>query len=269
VSALRGAGLVYEIRGRRLVDGIDVELHAGEVLGVVGPNGAGKSTLCRLLAGDLRPTRGVVELGGVSVRDLSARELARRRAVMPQSTTIGFGFTVEQIVEMGCHPLAGGPADVRRGVRAALARVGVEHLAPRRFRTLSGGEQALVTLARVLAQRAPVLLLDEPTAALDLHHQERAMQIARDVADEGGAVLVVAHDVNLAAAYADTLCVLDRGAVAACGEPWPTLAADVLERVFGRPMLVCESPGNGAPLVVPVRGSGLAATGDVDKLRRT
>jgi len=268
MSALRGSGLVYEVRGRRLVDGVDIELCAGEVLGVVGPNGAGKSTLCRLLAGDLRPTAGAVELGGTPLAELSRTELARGRAVMPQSTTIGFGFTVEQIVEMGRHPLGGGAADSRAAVRAALARVEAEHLAGRRFRTLSGGEQALVTLARVLAQETPVLLLDEPTAALDLHHQERAMRIAREVADDGGAVLVVAHDLNLAAAYADRLCILDRGVVAASGEPWPTLTADVLERVFGQPMLVVESPANGSPLVVPIRSRGLADRGDVVKLRQ-
>ena len=126
--------------------------------------------------------------------------------------------------------------------------------AERTFRTLSGGEQALATFARVLAQCTPLLLLDEPTASLDLHHQERVMRIARDVADGGGAVVVVAHDLNLAAAYADRLCLLHRGAVAAEGTPWATLTEDVLEHVFGQPMIVTQTPGSDTPLLVPVRG---------------
>ena len=170
---------------------------------------------------------------------------------MPQHTSIGFGFTVRQVVEMGCHPWRSaydGPAEV---VSESLDRVGMTGFAERTFRTLSGGEQALATFARVLAQCTPLLLLDEPTASLDLHHQERVMRIARDVADGGGAVVVVAHDLNLAAAYADRLCLLHRGAVAAEGTPWATLTEDVLEHVFGQPMIVTQTPGSDTPLLVP------------------
>ena len=132
---------------------------------------------------------------------------------MPQHTAIGFGFTVRQVVEMGCHPLRETTTGLDEVVEESLERAGVAHLAERGFRSLSGGEQALTTFARVLAQCTPLLLLDEPTASLDLHHQERVMRIARDVADRGGGVLVVAHDLNLAAAYADRICLLDAGRV--------------------------------------------------------
>jgi iron complex transport system ATP-binding protein len=254
VTILRARDLVCEVRGTRILAGVELDVGAGELVGVVGPNGAGKSTLLRLLAGDRAPTRGTVEIGGEAVGRLAPAELARRRAVMPQHTSIGFGFTVRQVVEMGCHPWRSaydGPEDV---VSESLERVGIATLAGRTFRTLSGGEQALATFARVLSQCTPLLLLDEPTASLDLHHQERVMRIARDVADGGGAVVVVAHDLNLAAAYADRLCLLHRGSVVATGAPWETLTADVLEDVFGQPMLVAPSPHDGAPLVVPVRG---------------
>jgi iron complex transport system ATP-binding protein len=254
VILLRARHLTCEVRGARILDGVDLDVAAGELVAIVGPNGAGKSTLLRLLAGDRRPTGGTVELGGEDVGRLAAAELARRRAVMPQHTSIGFGFTVGQVVEMGCHPWRAtydGPGEV---VAESLERVGIAALADRTFRTLSGGEQALATFARVLSQCTPLLLLDEPTASLDLHHQERVMRIARGVADGGGAVVVVAHDLNLAAAYADRLCLLHRGRVVATGAPWATLTADVLTDVFEQPMLVAASPQDGAPLVVPVRG---------------
>ena len=253
VSLLRAAGLGYVVRGSRLLTGVDLELEAGELLAVVGPNGAGKSTLLRLLAGDTRPTEGTVELGGASVATLPRHELARRRAVMPQHTSIGFGFTVRQVVEMGCHPLRESYDGLGDVVAEALARTGVAHLAERSFRTLSGGEQALATFARVLAQCTPVLFLDEPTASLDLGHQEEVMRIARGVADGGGGVVVVAHDLNLAAAYADRICLLHEGRVVTTGSPWAALQEPLLSDVFGQRMRVTESPDDGTPLVVPVR----------------
>ena len=243
------------LRGTTVLADVDLELEPGELLAIAGPNGAGKSTLLRLLAGDRAPATGTVELGGSSIAGLPRRELARRRAVMPQHTSIGFGFTVRQVVEMGCHPLRASYDGVEDVVGEALARTGIPHLADRSFRTLSGGEQALATFARVLAQCTPVLLLDEPTASLDLNHQERVMRIARGVADGGGGVVVVAHDLNLAAAYADRICLLHRGRVVTTGTPWATLQAPILEDVFGQRMLVTPSPDDGSPLVVPVRGA--------------
>jgi iron complex transport system ATP-binding protein len=256
---VRARDVACVLRGARILDGVDLDVAAGELVAVVGPNGAGKSTLLRLLAGDLTPTEGSVEMAGTPLGRLSRAELARCRAVMPQHTTIGFGFTVRQVVEMGCHPwhtASEGPAEV---VADSLERVGIADLGERTFRTLSGGERALATFARVLAQCTPLLLLDEPTASLDLHHQERVMRIARDVADGGGAVVVVAHDLNLAAAYADRLCLLHRGSVVATGAPWATLREDVLFDVFGQRMMVAPSPGDGTPLVVPIRGAWPAA----------
>ena len=252
--ALRGEGLAYEIGGKALVDGIDVQASAGEVLALVGPNGAGKSTLLRLLAGELDPSRGTVELGGRPLPAIGAAERARLRAVMPQETVLQFAFTVREVVAMGRHPHRG--ADTGRdgkAIESAMRWTEVLDLAERTYPTLSGGERSRTTLARVLAQEAPVLLLDEPTAALDIRHQERAMTVARSFADSGGAVVAVLHDLNLAAAYADRIALLDRGRLVGAGSPWAVLREDVLGAVFGHPVRVLRSPCGDTPLVVPER----------------
>ncbi len=253
-SVLRGDGLVFEVDGTRLVDGIDVELAVGEVLALTGPNGAGKSTLLRLLAGELDPTRGAVELCGRPLARLGHGERARLRAVMPQETVLQFAFTVREVVEMGRHPHRGAGAE-RDGeaVESAMRWTEVQELEVRTFPTLSGGERSRTTLARVLAQEAPILLLDEPTAALDIRHQERAMTVARSFADSGGAVVAVLHDLNLAAAYADRIALLDGGRIAGLGSPWAVLREDLLGSVFGHPVTVTRSPSGDVPLVVPAR----------------
>jgi iron complex transport system ATP-binding protein len=252
-AMLCGEGLAYAVGGATLVDGIDVDADAGEVLALVGPNGAGKSTLLRLLAGELAPTHGRVVLSGRPLESIGHRERARLRAVMPQETVLQFAFTVREVVGMGRHPHRGGNAE-RDGeaVERAMRWTEVRELQDRTFPTLSGGERSRTTLARVLAQESPVLLLDEPTAALDIRHQERAMTVARSFADSGGTVVAVLHDLNLAASYADRIALLHRGSLAAVGDPWAVLREDVLGRVFDHPVRVLQGPG-GAPLVVPER----------------
>lgn len=187
---IRAENLCYH----HILSDVDIELHSG-LIALVGPNGAGKSTLLALLAGDLRPTSGSVVLNGRPAHRVPARELARIRAVMPQVTTISFGFTCAEIVAMALPPNGSD-----RAVSAALDKVDAAHLAGRRFPTLSGGEQARVTLARVIAQDTPIVLLDEPTAHLDIRHQHAVLQTARQIADEGRLVVAVLHDLNLAGA---------------------------------------------------------------------
>jgi iron complex transport system ATP-binding protein len=245
---LTGSNLGYRVAGQHILSDVDITLAAGELVALVGPNGAGKSTLLGLLAGDLAPDTGEVRIHGTPIRDLRPRRLARLRAVMPQQSLLQFTFTATEVVALGAHA-AGGPIGPR--VSAALDRAGCADLAGRTYPTLSGGEQARVTLARVLAQATPVLLLDEPTAHLDLRHQSLVLRIARALADDGRAVAVVLHDVNLAARWADRVTVLADGRVAACGPPATALTADTLSAVYAYPITVVEHPLHGGPLALP------------------
>jgi len=251
----RGDAVSAERGGRRVVDGVDLAVHAGEVVALVGPNGAGKSTLLSLMAGDLRPAAGRVVIDGRDVAAWSPPELAVRRAVLPQRHTLSFPFTVADVVAMGRTPWAG--TDAEDGDEAAIAEAmratDVEEFADRPFTALSGGEQARVALARVLAQGTGFLLLDEPTAALDLHHQELVLGVARRRARAGTGVLVVLHDLGLAAAHADRIVVLSRGAVAAAGTPHEVLTEDLLTDVYRHPIEVIPHPRTGTPLVIPRR----------------
>jgi iron complex transport system ATP-binding protein len=245
---LAGRGLAYQVAGRPLLSDVDLTVDRGELVALVGPNGAGKSTLLALLAGDLAPDRGTVAIDGTPVRGRRPQELARLRAVMPQQTLLQFAFTVAEVVALGAH--VAGPARVGAAVADALSRVDGCDLADRAFPTLSGGEQARVTLARVIAQRTPVLLLDEPCAHLDLRHQDLVLRLARALADDGHAVVVVLHDVNLAARWADRVAVLAGGRLAALGPPAEALTTATLSEVYQHPVMVIEHPLYGCPLAL-------------------
>ncbi|MCX5608213.1 heme ABC transporter ATP-binding protein [Streptomyces sp. NBC_00047] len=250
-------GLHVRLGQREVLAGIDLTARAGEVLALVGPNGVGKSTLLAALAADLPAASGEIRIDGRPVGDWSAPELALRRSVLPQSAALSFPFPVEDVVRMGRAPWAGTPlADAdEEAVAAAMAATEVTYFAARPFSALSGGERARVALARVLAQRAPLLLLDEPTAALDLRHQELVLRICRERAAAGDAVVVVLHDLGLAAAYADRAAVLHDGRMAAAGPPAEVFEDALLSRVYRQPVEVLPHPHTGAPLVVPVRGT--------------
>nr|WP_198428920.1 heme ABC transporter ATP-binding protein [Nocardia bovistercoris] len=255
----RGLGLERhgpsKTRGRRVLDAVDFEVVAGQVVALVGPNGAGKSTLLAALAGELTPSEGSIELDGAPLTHWTPLDMARRRAVLPQSHTVGFPFTAREVVAMGRAPWARTTRADRdeEAVDAALTAADVRHLAARPFPTLSGGERARVALARVLAQDTTTLLLDEPTAALDLGHQESVLTLATARAAAGAAVVVVLHDLGIAAAYADRVAVLDEGRIAADGPPREVLTTDLLTRVYRHPVEVLDHPVTGAQLVLPVR----------------
>ncbi len=234
--------------GRSLVDGVDLTVRGGEVVGVVGRNGAGKSTLLALLAGDASATSGEVRFGDRAVADAGPTTLARERAVMAQHTTVAFDFSVLEIVLMGRAPFGTRetPADVVIA-REALGEVGASSIERRAYASLSGGEQQRVHLARVLAQvsmgrSGKALFLDEPTASLDPAYQHRALRIARDVAGRGLAVVVVLHDLNLAAQYCDRIALMAQGKLEATGAPKEVLRAELLERVFGAVAHVATTP---------------------------
>jgi iron complex transport system ATP-binding protein len=257
---LAAADLIVRVDGATLLDGVSVDVLPGQVLAVVGPNGAGKSTLLRALAGDIQPSGGAIALAGRPLADWRPLDAARVRAVLLQHGAIDFDFTAFEVALLGRAPHAG---DVQRTrnlaiAGAALAAADAGHLRVRRYPTLSGGERQRVQLARALAQIWDVgaatpryLLLDEPTAALDLSHQHRMLQRLREWAGRGAAVLVVLHDLNLAAAYADRVMVLHGGRAVACGSPDEALTAAVIESVFDIRVTLVHVPEIGRRLFVP------------------
>lgn len=242
-------------RGCQILSGIDFCLHAGEVLALLGTNGAGKSTLLATLSGELAYPQGAIQLAGRPLGSWEAGERARRLAVLPQSSSLAFAFSVEEVVLLGRLPHASGREEDRRIVNQVMQAADVEHLRQRSYLMLSGGERQRVHLARVLAQiwnsaEPACLLLDEPTASLDLAHQQLILRQARELARRGNAVLVVLHDLNLAARYADRLLLLDRGGMSALGSPWEVLEAERIKRVFGVEVQVAQHPQLDCPLII-------------------
>ncbi|MFF2083457.1 heme ABC transporter ATP-binding protein [Nocardia sp. NPDC058176] len=252
---LRAADLTVRRGSRTVLADVDFQVAAGEIVALVGPNGAGKSSLLAALAGELEPTAGTVKLEGHALSHWTHADMARRRAVLPQAHSVGFPFTAREVVAMGRSPWLHTPAAARDDelIDAALDATDVAHLAARIFPTLSGGERARVALARVLAQDTATVLLDEPTAALDIGHQEAVLRLAAARAAEGAAVVVVVHDLGVAAAYADRVTVLDAGRVAADGPPRDVLTHELLTDIYRHPVDVFDHPTTGAQLVLPER----------------
>lgn len=244
------------IDGRALLRDISLAVGPGELVALVGPNGAGKSTLLKALAGDIAPTTGRVVLDSRPLSAYRPRELALRRAVLPQQTVIQFAFTAREIVTMGRGPRRGHDDDAV--VDRVLAETESLPIAERHYPSLSGGEQARVSLARVLAQEAPLLLLDEPTATLDPRHQQMVMDLARAVAAKGGAVVVILHDLNLAASAADRIMLVHEGRIVADGTPWETMSEPLLSDVFACHIAVTTHPVRACPLILPLPPSHAA-----------
>jgi iron complex transport system ATP-binding protein len=238
------------------VDGVSCGVSPARLVAVVGPNGSGKSTLVRALAGLVAPQSGSVLLRDRSVASWSRPALARVLAVVSQREEVTFALTVEEAVMLGRYahlgPLAAPRAADRSVVAAALARCDVADLAGRPVDTLSGGEWQRVRVARALAQEPEVLVLDEPTASLDVRHEMELFELVRHLVDGGLAGLVITHHINLAARFADHMVLLDRGRIAAEGAPVEVLRREVLDRVFQWPVAVTRW-ADGSPQVVPLR----------------
>ena len=255
-SLLDARGVTFDAGGTRIVDDVDLSVDAGEIVAVIGPNGAGKSTLIGILAGDLRPSAGTVRLLGDELKDLDPLEAAMRRAVVSQHVPADVPFTVREVVEMGRHPhqVTGSstPAADATAVADALETFDMTNRSGLPFSSLSGGEQRRAALARAMAQDVPLLLLDEPAAALDIGHQEQVMQALRSWVDGTRGVVAVLHDLNLAAAHAGRIVLLDHGGVCADGPPDDVLQAELLEPIYGQSIRVERHPTRGCPMVIVV-----------------
>ncbi|WP_235522585.1 MULTISPECIES: ABC transporter ATP-binding protein [unclassified Plantibacter] len=251
----RGVSLAYE--QTVVFEQLDLRIETGQVTTLIGANGCGKSTLLKAFGRLLTPTAGTVELDGRAVRSIPTREVARRLAILPQKPLTPSATTVRDLVSRGRHPHQSllkpwTPADTI-AVDEALAATGLETLADRDTASLSGGQLQRAWIALVLAQRAPTILLDEPTTFLDLSHQLDVLRLVRSINRERGAtVVMVLHDLTLAGRYSDRLVVVGGGRIIADGTPWEVLTPAVLREAFDLDAIVIPDPSSGSPLIVPV-----------------
>jgi iron complex transport system ATP-binding protein len=252
---IEARGVSVSIRGAAILHSVDFGVRAGELVALVGPNGAGKSTLLRTLTGDVRPNAGAVLVEGEPPSFWTPRELAMRRAVLPQDFTVTFPFLVRDVVRMGRAPWAGTPRSDADDeiVEACMREMDVDWLAGRQYPSLSGGEQERAAIARILAQDARLALLDEPTAALDVQHQETAFAALRKRVQGGGSAVVVLHDLGLAGAHADRVVVMSGGRIVANGSPAAVLTGELLSEVYRHEISVFPHPVSGEPVVLPKR----------------
>lgn len=240
---------------RTVLRQLTLEVKRGEVLALVGPNGVGKSTLIKIASGGLKPTHGEAVVNGVSLHTMSADSRARLVAVVPQAQNLPEAFTVWDTVLMGRTAYLGllgkETEEDKKLAHAAMERTCVTELAPRKVGELSGGEQQRVLIARALTQAAPILLLDEPTAHLDLKHQASVLELVRTLTREKElAVLIVLHDLNLAAQYADRVALLSNAEIRAIGTPLEVLTTQNLSAAYGLAINVIDHPFNGTRLVL-------------------
>ena len=244
--------------GRKLLDRVSFQARSGEVVAVLGPNGAGKTTLFRAITDELSVDTGKVCIHGISVSEWDLAERARTVGILPQSSTLNFPFSVDEVVLLGRSPCKSSREENINIVGKALDMVDALHLRHRDYTHLSGGEKQRVHLARVLTQiwsepesGSRLLLLDEPTSALDPAHQHLTLRIAREFARHNAAVIVILHDLNLASQYADRLIMLCEGRVEADGKPEDVLNEELLQRLLNINVCVIPHPKKGYPVVLP------------------
>jgi iron complex transport system ATP-binding protein len=269
MSYLEIQGVDFSYFNGLVLRDINLCVEAGEMVGLLGPNGSGKTTLLKLASGILKPTQGEVTLGGTSLPHLGRKLVARSVAVVPQQFHIPFAFTAGEIVTLGRIPyiraFAGeAPADIR-AVAAAMEMVGIGQLARRRFDELSGGERQKVVLAMALAQEPKLLVLDEPTAHLDITHQVETLELVRHLNVERGLTVIAAmHDLNLASLFFDRLVLLKDGRISAEGTPAQVLTQDRIREVFSASVRVEPHPTTGAPHIVVMPRNGRRQNGGQD-----
>jgi iron complex transport system ATP-binding protein len=248
--------ITFSYDAARVIDGVTFSIDDGEFVGVIGPNGSGKTTLLKLLSKVLRPHSGTIKIKGKDISRISSRELARTIAVVPQESNVLFPFTVREIVLMGRYPhLSALSFEHRQDIDIAdetMRTTDVAQFADRLITEVSGGEKQRVIIARALAQQPAAMLLDEPTAFLDIRHQIDVHELLKSLNEKRRmTILCISHDLNLAARYCKRLILLDHGRVAADGSPTDVLTPDNILRVFGVNATVQHHPQSGAPVVLP------------------
>jgi iron complex transport system ATP-binding protein len=247
----------YPRSQRPALDGVTLTSERGRITAVVGPNGSGKSTLVRALLGTVALERGEIRVDGDPLPVIDRRELARRVAVVTQSESITFALPAREYVALGRYPHEGTwsaeGADDAAAIDRAMQLAGVASMSSRGTDELSGGEWQRVRIARALAQGGRVLVLDEPSTFLDVGHEMAMFELFARLAREGMAVLLVSHQLNLVARFADSIVLLDHGHVAAAGSPSDVMRAAVLERVYDWPLVITRDPAVGAPALLPLR----------------
>ena len=238
------------------LDSVTMVVPRGAFYAVLGPNGSGKSTLLRALLGIVSHVTGRAHVSGWPISNWDRRALAREAGVVTQSESLAFPITVRELVAMGRYPYLGAlqsetPTD-REAISEAMRMCDIEPLAHRFLSTLSGGEIQRTRVARALAQQPKILVLDEPTASLDVRHEMEILELLRASADRGMTIFLITHHLDLAARFADRLLLLDRGKVAAEGEPRDVLQEETLRRVYGWPISVSDDPATGVPHITPL-----------------
>ncbi len=265
VFEARDVAHTYPGSARAALANVSLSVSPGMLYCLIGPNGSGKSTLLKLLLGALELQGGEIAFLGRPLARWSRRDLARRIGVVPQSEELAFPLTVREMVAMGRYPHLGlldrpGPED-ERALDDALRRCDIAELAARPLATLSGGERQRVRIARALAQQPQTLVLDEPTTSLDIRHEMQIFELLAELARvDRVTIVLVTHNLNLAARYADRLLLLSEGSPAAEGRPGDVLSREIIERVYGWPVIVSEHPGPGpdagSPQIIPLAGRG-------------
>ena len=266
--AVVAQSLFFQVEAKTLLDGVDLEAHHGQMVGLIGPNGAGKSTFLRAISGVLRVQGGSVHLDGADLRSLSSKEVAAGMAIVPQIMPYTHGFTAMELVLMGRYPHLGrfqieGKEDARIA-RDAMRLTETEQFAERTLDTLSGGERQRVIVSRALAQRPRILLLDEPTSNLDVLHQLKVLGLVRQLVDDGLTAVAAIHDLNLAARFCDRLVLLSEGRVVVEGLPEEVLTPDTIAAAFGVDVGVYRDPNTGSlaiSLIGPANGRRAEAEG--------
>jgi len=251
--------LVVRYRGADVnaVDGVSFVSERGNLTALAGPNGSGKSSIVRALLRRAETTTGYIAIDGRDVRTLDLEEVAKSVAVVPQREDTAFPIRVRDYVALGRYPHLGlwsaPTATDRQAVEEALSQAGVDDLAARDTNALSGGEWQRVRIARALAQKTPTLVLDEPTTFLDVAHEMGIFELLSSLARAGMTVLLVSHQLNLVARFADKIVLLSRGKIASSGSPAEVMKAERLESIYGWPVVVTRDPAVGAPALVPLR----------------